>query len=106
MSRDFLFSISKPSNLHAEGPLSTTFSCWKAQPATRQPEAHVGMQPTGRLTRFPAIRWTPRHPFACFPSLFPAACGLYPAGNGNAAILPSMAPNSRRVRWLSASSSQ
>jgi hypothetical protein len=29
-----------------------------------------------------------------------------PAGKGNAAILPSMAPNSRRVRWLSARSSQ
>jgi hypothetical protein len=30
----------------------------------------------------------------------------YPAGKGNAAILPSMALKSRRVRWLSASSSQ
>jgi len=30
----------------------------------------------------------------------------YPAGEERAAILPSMAPNSRRVRWLSASKSQ
>jgi hypothetical protein len=30
----------------------------------------------------------------------------YPAGKGNAVILPRMAPNSRRVRWLSSSRSQ
>ena len=30
----------------------------------------------------------------------------YPAGIGSAAIRRSMPPNSRRVRWLSASSSQ
>lgn len=30
----------------------------------------------------------------------------YPAGEDRAAILHSMVPNSRRVRWLSANSSQ
>jgi hypothetical protein len=30
----------------------------------------------------------------------------YPAGTGSVTILCSMPPNSRRVRWLSASSSQ
>ena len=37
------------------------------------------------------------------PVRFPAAA--YPVGTGSAAILRTMPPNSRRVRWLSASSS-
>jgi hypothetical protein len=31
---------------------------------------------------------------------------LYPDGTGNAAIRPTIAPNSRLVRWFSAKSSQ
>jgi hypothetical protein len=31
---------------------------------------------------------------------------VYPVGTGNAAILPTIAPKSRLVRWLSANSSQ
>ena len=37
--------------------------------------------------------------------LLPWSLG-YPVGIGSCAILPSMAPNSRRVRWFSANSSQ
>lgn len=36
----------------------------------------------------------------------PASSGPYPAGTGNSAILRAMAPKSRCVRWLSASSSR
>jgi len=39
-------------------------------------------------------------PFSYYPSRG------YHVGTGSRAILPSMAPKSRRVRWLSASSSQ
>jgi len=39
-------------------------------------------------------------PFSYYPSRG------YPVGTGSRAILPSMAPKSRRVRWLSASSSE
>jgi hypothetical protein len=35
----------------------------------------------------------------------PIAC-LYPVGTGKAAIIPTIAPKSRLVRWLSANSSQ
>ena len=35
-----------------------------------------------------------------------AVQAAYPAGTGSVSILCSMPPNSRRVRWLSASSNQ
>ncbi len=62
---------------------------------------------------------SPKLPFShpCPQTLFPSAASLvdeicsslrlaYPAGKGSEAIRPTMLPNSRRVRWLSANSSQ
>jgi len=42
----------------------------------------------------------------CGPVYFSSAAASYPAGTGSAQIRRSMAPNSGRVRWLSARSSQ
>jgi hypothetical protein len=50
------------------------------------------------------VRFTIR-PF-CLRDLRVSAKNPYPAGRGNAVILPRMPANSRRVRWLSASSNQ
>ena len=49
---------------------------------------------------------TPLHPLPLLrPVCFPAAAP-YPVGTGKAAILPTIAPKSRGVMWLSATRSQ
>lgn len=45
-------------------------------------------------------------PLARFPRFFRSGCGLYPEGKGSDSIRRTIAPNSRRVRWLSAKKSQ
>jgi hypothetical protein len=48
------------------------------------------------------------YPFASY-LVIAICCALqaaYPAGDGSVAILCSIPPNSRRVRWLSANSNQ
>lgn len=61
---------------------------------------------TGTLTRSPPDFWGTSPSPCLLPQVSHAGCGLYPAGKASDSIRPTTAPNSRRVRWLWASSSQ
>jgi hypothetical protein len=76
---------------------------------------HHGQQGTGPGAGGSSKRRCPfserfRRHFSLRPSVVIEICSAlhspYPAGNGSAAIFRSMLANSRRVRWLSAKSSQ
>jgi hypothetical protein len=60
--------------------------------------------PFGRVSKLDTVHLSV--PSLLRPVWFPFAAAPHPAGTGRASIRRSMLPNSRRVRWLSASSSR
>ena len=70
----------------------------------------VGLAPRGHVTPPETPFFQPISQTLLPPHRFTETCSApqaaYPAGDGSVTILRSMPPNNRRVRWLSARSSQ
>src|SRR5439155_26897802 len=106
-TQDFHFGILSHSSIRPTGLFETAVLRFRRQRAVWQPGVRLRDGANRHLDLFP-IRFLGHLaiPPACFPRFSSAGCGLYPAGMGSASIRPTMAPKSRPVRWLSASSNQ
>jgi hypothetical protein len=81
--------------------LSDSDALWESEPGL------FGTRENLELPCFQTIAATPLRPLppSC-PVCSPSAAVSHPIGGGSAAIHRTMLPNSRRVRWLSATRSQ
>jgi hypothetical protein len=105
--QDFHLGILNPSSIHFTGSFTTAILHSRRQGAVWQPGVRFQDGVNRHLDPFPK-RFLGRLaiPLIASPRFSPAGCGLYPVGKGSDSICPTMAPKSRRVRWLSARSSQ
>jgi hypothetical protein len=111
LSRNFRFSTSDKDANSPTQPLAQAFGAF---PWSRLKLVHE----SGQFHRFvragsplrtvcgPFPNDTPPCPHLFAANLEASIAGGYPAGTASIAILRSMLPKSRRVRWLSASSNQ
>ena len=107
VDRDFRFGPLKiDSMLHPQTPAATTFFSRPPMRHKGSTAARRGMNSEGNGA-FPGIV-SNTSPLLClsFAGFPRSAVARQPVGTGSAQIRRSIAPNSRRVKWLSASRSQ
>ena len=121
LSRAFLITIPRPAhrigNFHFAFPATGQYTPIRL----RSRSFYIGSKAKAPVVRDTALAGTKKAMICPIPQRFlghfslnfpPSSrlvspgCRAYPAGSGKARIRPSMLPNKRRVRWLSANSSQ